>query len=259
MLRHGTPKAESTHERNGNLGEETIGEVNLPFLQTLRAERHLTQSGYHVLRIAEGKMTQETLVVLVYLVFQTGINGSLLLADVLAEAGHDFLEERFVEDQVAAMHHLHHVVALKEVPRLENDAVGTSVEYINPEALVQDFSGKDENLHVGKASAQLSADIHPYRCAASESEVEQNEVGLTVAHQFPEVGFALSGADNLCLRHFGLQDLLGAFEFQFVVLDDDYFEFFHIFRFYHYQCVASGSEKTILHPCSVFSAKRRSP
>ena len=44
--------------------------------------------------------------------------------------------------------------------------------------------------------------------------------------------FALCRAYNLCLRHFGLQDLLGTLELQLVVLDDDYLEVFHIWVLY---------------------------
>ena len=126
------------------------------------------------------------------------------------------------------MHHLYDIISLQKIARLEDNAVCSCCEHLNPKAFIKNFASKDKDFHVGIACPELSADIYANGCAATQSKVEQNEVGLAFSHQLPKIGFACCCANNLCLRHFGLQDLLSTLKFQFVVLDNDYFEFIHI-------------------------------
>ena len=79
-------------------------------------------------------------------------------------------------------------------------------------------------MHLLRRTAYLHADGG----RAAQPQVEQDEVRLAFAHQPPEVALAGCRADDFGFRHFGLQNLLGALELQLVVLDNDYFELFHI-------------------------------
>ena len=172
-------------------------------------------------------MAQETLVVFIYVVVYQSIVLLHFCQHALAETHQNLLQNRLVEHQTSAMHHQHHVITLEQVSRLQYYAVGTGRKSLYPQTLVQNLACKYQYLQVAVSVSELSADVHAHRGAATQPQVQQNHVGHTLPHQFPQFRLVLRRTYNCCLRNLALEDMLCAFQFQLNIFDDNNLEFFH--------------------------------
>ena len=77
-------------------------------------------------------MAQETFVVLVDFVVDEGFLTSQLGADCMLEALDYLFEDGLVEHQLLALHDGHHIATGQQLATLEDDAVGTSIEHVDP-------------------------------------------------------------------------------------------------------------------------------
>ena len=166
-------------------------------------------------------MAQETLVVLINLVVDEGFLTSQLRRDSMLEAIDNLLQDGLVEYQLLAFHDGHHVTTRQQFATLQNDAVGTRIEHVHPQFLVEYLARKDEYLHLRIELLGLTADFHTYRCRATQSEVEQHEVGLLLFDESPEGSLVLSRADDFRFWYLVTYDAFCTFQFEGYVLNDN--------------------------------------
>lgn len=194
--------------------EEFLNQFCLSLLQTLYAERHSAQVGNLLLGITQRKMAQETLVILINLIIYQSLLTHQLAVYALLETVYYLLKDRLVEHQFLTSHAARHIATRKEFATLQNDAVAARIEHINPEFFVQNFSCKDEHLHVRILLLGLAADFYAYRGGTAQSEVEQNQIGQLLLDEFPIGYFALGSTDDFSLWNIILEDTLCTLQFQ---------------------------------------------
>ena len=80
----------------------------------------------------------------------------------MLETVNNLLQDGLVEHQLFALHNGHHVATCQQLTGLENDAVGSCIEHVDPQLLVEDFASKDEDAYLRVQllglTAQLNAD-----------------------------------------------------------------------------------------------------
>ena len=117
-------------------------------------------------------MTQETLVILVNLVVhqrfllgQLGIDGTL-------EALYNLTQDRLIKHQLLAVHYTLNIMAGQQFASLENDAVGTSVQDVDPQFLIQNFAREDQHLDIRMHLLRRAAYLNTDGSRATQSEVK---------------------------------------------------------------------------------------
>ena len=232
--------------------EEFLNQFCLSLLQTLYAERHSAQVGNLLLGIAQRKMAKETLVVLINLIIHQSLLTHQLAVYAPLETVYYLLKDRLVEHQFLAAHTARHIATCKEFATLQDDAVAARIEHIYPEFFVQNFSRKDEYLHVRILLLGLTADFYAYRGRTAQTQVEQNQVRQLLLDEFPIGYFALGSTDDFSLGNIVFKDSLCALQFQGHVFYYDDFKIFHclIFLFsYDFKLshlIRAGSKASIL-------------
>ena len=172
-------------------------------------------------------MAQETFVVLVDFIVDERLLTGELRRHGLLETVDDAFENGLVEHQRLALHDGAYVVARQQFAALEDDAVSTCIEHVDPQFLVEYFTREDEHLdlriHLLGLTAYLDADSR----GAAQSEVEQDKVGLLFLDESPERQLVVGSTDDFCLGDFVTNDTFRTFEFEGHVLDDNKFKLVH--------------------------------
>ena len=186
-------------------------------------------------------MPEQTLVVLVDFVVEHHFLMSVVVIDRLFETVEDLLQNGLVEHHALTGHHTHHVASCQQLTALEDDAIGASVECIDPKALVEYLACEDEHMDVRVFLAQCRADVNSHGGGTAQSEVEQNQVWQFLTEQGPQFVLCHCRSDDFRLGDVVAEDLFGAFQFQFGVFYNDYFEFIHILYFFTFICFVEYS------------------
>ena len=139
----------------------------------------------------------------------------------------NLLENRFIEHQLLALHHGHHVATGQQFATLQYDAVGTGIKHVNPQLLVEYLAREDEHLHLLVHFLGLTANLHAHGGRSAQAEVEQYKVGLLLLDKPPEADLIVGSPDDLSLRNLVTYDTFSAFEFEGHVLDDNHLKLFH--------------------------------
>ena len=74
----------------------------------------------------------------------------------------------------------------------------------------------------------MAADLHSDGRRASQSQVEQHQVGQLLLDESPVGGFVLCCSDDLGLRDIVTEDAHGTFQLEGHILYNDDFKWFHI-------------------------------
>ena len=172
-------------------------------------------------------MAQETLVVLVDLVVDESLLTRQLRRYGMFEALDYLLEDRLVEHQLLALHDGHHIATGQQFATLQDNAIGTSIEHVDPQLLVQDLAREDEDAHLRIGLLGLTTDLDAYGGGTTQPQVEQYEVGLLLLDETPEAGFIVGSTNDLRLGNLVAYDAFRAFEFEGHVLDNNELKFFH--------------------------------
>ena len=211
-------------------------------------------------------MAQETLVILINLIIHQSLLTHQLAVYAPLETVYYLLKDRLVEHQFLTSHAARHIATRKEFATLQNDAVAARIEHIYPEFFVQNFSCKDEHLHVRILLLGLAADFYAYRGGTAQSEVEQNQIGQLLLDEFPIGYFALGSTDDFSLWNIILEDTLCTLQFQGHVFYYDDFKIFHFLIFLYsydfklFHLMRAGSTASILRqPLSPWQALMPQP
>ena len=172
-------------------------------------------------------MAQESLVVLVYLVVYQGLLLNQFATNGTLKALYNLFEDRLVEHQLFAIHHGRYIATCEQLACLQDDTIGTSIEHINPQLLVQYLTSKNQHLYIGMYLLGVAADFYTYGSRTTQTQIEQHQVGLLLLDEAP-VGLLVLG----CSNHFGLgnitlHDAKGALKLQGHIFYYYYFEVFH--------------------------------
>ena len=173
-------------------------------------------------------MAQEAFVILIYVVVDDGILPHGLLEHRMAKALEHPFEDGLVEDHALAVDDALHVAAGEQFAALEYDAVGAGVESVDPELLVEHFAREDEHMDFGVAAAQLAAHLHSGGGGAAEAEVEEDEVGLVVAQELPQLSLVHGCADDLRFGYVRTEYFESAFHFEGHVFNNYHLKLFHL-------------------------------
>ena len=157
-------------------------------------------------------MAQETLVILINLIIHQSLLTHQLAVYAPLETVYYLLKDRLVEHQ-SYLPAARHIATRKEFATLQNDAVQPASS-TSTQSFVQNFSCKDEHLHVRILLLGLAADFYAYRGGTAQSEVEQNQIGQLLLDEFPIGYFALGSTDDFSLWNIILEDTLCALQFQ---------------------------------------------
>lgn len=202
--------------------EESTDQVGLTLLQRLGTEWHRMQIGNHIFRISQGEVTQESLVVLIYIVGYDGFVALSLSMYSITESADNLLQYRLIEDIVLSLHDAAYLASCKEFARLEHYTAGSSVESVDPKFLVEYLTCKDENFDLRKTLLDGTTNGYSYRGRASKSEVKQHHIGQLLFHELPKVLFVHGSTDNLCFGNLITEYLFRTFEFKLYVFYYNY-------------------------------------
>ena len=155
------------------VGEEAGDEIGLAFLERLDTERHCLERRYHLLCIAQRKVAQETLVITVNLVVDERLLARCIAAHILTETLNEFFEHRLVEDIALACHHIVYLVFCEQFACLERYTVGTGIEHIDPQLLVEELACEHEHLHLWMLFFHSRTDFHTHSCRATKTKVKE--------------------------------------------------------------------------------------
>ena len=100
------------------LRKEFLDEFVLAFLQALHTKGHASEACNLLFGIAQCKMTQETLVIFIYLVTYDSLLFGKLTTDSLFETLDNLLQDGFIEHQCLTFHHRVDIATCKQFTRL---------------------------------------------------------------------------------------------------------------------------------------------
>ena len=112
-------------------------------------------------------MSKEALIVLVYFIVDQGLLTYELTSNAVFEPLYDFLQNGLVENQSLAAHDTKDVATCEQFTTFEDDTIGTCVQYVHPQFLIENFSCEDEHFHIFMQLLCLSANFHSHRGGAS--------------------------------------------------------------------------------------------
>ena len=156
-------------------------------------------------------MSEETLVVFVYLVVDDGFLTHHLTAYIVLEQLYDALKDGLIEHQLLAIHYTHDIVACEHLAGLEDDTITSGIKNIDPKFLVECLPGENQYLDVWMLFLCVTANLNTYGGGATQSQVEQNEVGQLFLQQLPVFLLVVGGADNVGLGYVVANDADGTF------------------------------------------------
>src|SRR5574344_3073196 len=158
--------------------KQFLNQFVLSLLQTLYAERHTTQVGYLFFGISQGKMSEKTFVIFVYLIVDQCLLTDQLVIDGIFEPFHDFLQYRLVEHETFAFHHTTHITTGQQLTAFKDNTVSSCVKYIDSQFLVQYFACKNKHFHFLTGFLCLSTYFDSYSCRTAQTWIEKHKIRI---------------------------------------------------------------------------------
>ena len=99
-----------------------------------------------------------------------------MTAYCLLESFYNLLKDWFIKYQSFSLHHSIHITTGKEFSCLKDDTIGTRIEHIHPELLIEYLTCEDKYLDVWMHLFSRTAYLHSDSSRASKSEIQEEKV-----------------------------------------------------------------------------------